>query len=159
MTGPRPSSRPGWARAWWRHWGDGSKPWLLTVRDGTRVVGLAPLRKRRVLGLRMLRVNEEPGDHWDVLAVPEYRFAVEEALGDELRRRAREWDALVVARLPGSSSTASALERVGFRTVHRSEIPCPGMELPGASTPISPPCRRAGARTFAGGCGTSTAVR
>src|SRR3954447_18808604 len=125
-----PFQSPAWARAWWRHWGAGSRPWSLIVRDGGSVVGLAPLRRRRIMGVRMLRVTEEPGDYWDVLAAPDHRAAVEEALGDALRRRAREWDALVVARLRAGSSTAAALQRAGLRVAHHSTTPCPGMALP-----------------------------
>jgi CelD/BcsL family acetyltransferase involved in cellulose biosynthesis len=125
-----PFQSPAWASAWWRHWGDGSRPWSLTVREGGRVVGIAAMRRRRVLGVRTLNVSDEPGDYWDLVAVPEARGDVEAMLGEELRRRAREWDAVVVARLPSGSSTAAAMERAGLRPVRRWQTPCPGMPLP-----------------------------
>jgi CelD/BcsL family acetyltransferase involved in cellulose biosynthesis len=125
-----PYQSPGWARAWWRHWAGGSRPWLLAVRDGERLVGLAPLCSERVLGLRRLRVNGEPGDYWDVLALPEYRTAVEEVVGQELQRRQKDWDVLVLSQLPHGSSFAGALERAGLRAVHRSAVACPGIALP-----------------------------
>jgi CelD/BcsL family acetyltransferase involved in cellulose biosynthesis len=93
-------------------------------------VGLAPLRSQRLLGLRLLRVNGEPGDYWDVLARPECRTAVEEEIGLELQRRQREWDVLVVSQLPHGSSTAGALKDAGLRAVHRSAVPCLGIMLP-----------------------------
>jgi CelD/BcsL family acetyltransferase involved in cellulose biosynthesis len=125
-----PFQSPGWARAWWRYWARGSRPWLLAVRDAGSLVGLAPLRSHRLLGLRLLRVNGEPGDYWEVLARPECRTAVEEVIGRELQCRQREWDVLVVSQLPHCSSTAGALEGAGLRAAHRSAIPCPTITLP-----------------------------
>ncbi len=125
-----PYQSPGWARAWWRHWAGGSRPWLLAVRDAGELVGLAPLRSDRLLGLRRLTVNGEPGDYWDVLARPECRTAVEEVVGHEIQRRQRDWDVLVLSQLPHSSSTAQALERAGLCAVHRSAVSCPAITLP-----------------------------
>jgi CelD/BcsL family acetyltransferase involved in cellulose biosynthesis len=125
-----PYQSPAWARAWWRHWGEGSKPWLLAVRDAGQVVGFAPLRSDRVLGLRRLVINGEPGDYWDVLARPECRNAVEQVVAEELQRRKRDWDVLVLSQLPPESELADALERAGLRTMHRSSVACPGMTLP-----------------------------
>jgi CelD/BcsL family acetyltransferase involved in cellulose biosynthesis len=119
-----------WARAWWRHWAEGSRPWLLTVREAGRLVGLAPLRSWNRFGMRLLRVNEEPGDYWDLLALPEDRAAVEEVIGRELLRRDRDWDAIVLSRLPQGSSTAGSLARCGLRAVHRTATPCPALALP-----------------------------
>jgi CelD/BcsL family acetyltransferase involved in cellulose biosynthesis len=125
-----PFQSPGWARAWWRHWAGGSRPWLLAVRDAGRLVGLAPLRSYRLLGLRLLRVNGEPGDYWDVLARPECRTAVEKVVAGEIQRRYRDWDALFLYQLPDGSATTGALEGAGLRAVHRSAVPCPGITLP-----------------------------
>jgi CelD/BcsL family acetyltransferase involved in cellulose biosynthesis len=125
-----PFQSPGWARAWWRHWAAGTKPWLLAVRDAGRLVGLAPLCSDRLLGLRRLRVNGEPADYWDVLAQPEHRTAVEETLARELQRRQRDWDLLVLGQLPHGSTTAGPLERAGLRASHRSEVACPAIGLP-----------------------------
>ena len=93
-------------------------------------MGLAALRSQRVLGLRVLRVNGEPGDYWEVLARPECRPEVEAAVARELQARQRDWDALVISRLPEGSSTADAVARAGLRVAHRSATPCPGMTLP-----------------------------
>jgi CelD/BcsL family acetyltransferase involved in cellulose biosynthesis len=125
-----PFSSPGWVRAWWRHWGGGSRPWFLAVHDAGSLVGLAPLRSRRVGGLRLLSVNGEPGDYWNVLARPEHRTAVEEVVGRELDRRRRDWDVVALSQLAPGSSTAGALERAGLRAAHRSAVPCPGITLP-----------------------------
>jgi CelD/BcsL family acetyltransferase involved in cellulose biosynthesis len=125
-----PFQSPGWARVWWRHWADGSKPWVLAIRDQGRLVGLVPLRDQRVLGLRLLRAVGEPGDYWDVLARPESRVDVVTMVGRELVARQGDWDALLLSRLPHGSATAYAVEESGLRAVHRSATPCPGLGLP-----------------------------
>ena len=38
-----PFSSAEWARAWWTHWAGAGRPFIVTVRDGGRLVGLAPL--------------------------------------------------------------------------------------------------------------------
>jgi CelD/BcsL family acetyltransferase involved in cellulose biosynthesis len=81
-------------------------------------------------GLRLLSVNGEPGDYWNVLARPEHRTAVEEVVGRELHRRRREWDVVALSQLPPGSSTADGLERAGLRAGHRTAVPCPGITLP-----------------------------
>src|SRR5512133_3471414 len=125
-----PYQSPGWARAWWRHWAGGSKPWLLAVREAGRLVGLAPLCSDRVIGLRRLRVNGDPADYWDVLSRPEQRGAVGEAVAGEIMRRQREWDLLVLGQLPHGSSTSGPFESAGLRAAHRSEVACPAITLP-----------------------------
>ena len=80
--------------------------------------------------MRLLGAYEEPGDYWDLLARPEHRTAVEEVVGQELRRRGRDWDALILSRLPDGSSTGDSLTRGGLRAVHRSYTPCPVLALP-----------------------------
>lgn len=125
-----PFQSPGWVRAWWRHFGAGSRPWLLAVRDAGQLVGLVALRSQRVFGLRLLRIDGEPGDYWDVLALPGYRSAVEHLAARELRRRQREWDILVLSQLRQGSSTATTLAHAGLSPVHRSAMPCPGLTLP-----------------------------
>ena len=35
-----------WAEAWLKHWDPAALPWIVTVRDGNDLVGLAPLVAR-----------------------------------------------------------------------------------------------------------------
>lgn len=125
-----PFQSPAWARAWWRHWGADSQPWLLTVRDEGRLVGLLPLCRERLFGLRVLRANADPGDYWNMLAAPSARGAAEAAVARELGARRREWDALILDQLLPGSTLAAAMARVGLRVSHRSAVPCPGVTLP-----------------------------
>jgi CelD/BcsL family acetyltransferase involved in cellulose biosynthesis len=126
-----PFQAPGWARAWWRWWGEGAQPWTIAVWDAGELIGLAPFASRRVHSMRVLRVlGEEPGDYWDILALPQRRLEVEQAVAAELYRRRDQWDAIVVSRLPANSTTPKAFARTGLGTRLRVEMVSPGMELP-----------------------------
>ena len=121
----------GWGLAWMRHFADGAEPWLVTVRDGERLVGLAPLaldRSRRKRVLRM--IGKEPGDYWDVLAVPERRETVNAAVAAELARRSEQWDALYIAGQPGESITAALAQQSSLVVRARAGVPCPRVMLP-----------------------------
>jgi CelD/BcsL family acetyltransferase involved in cellulose biosynthesis len=126
-----PFVSPGWGLAWMRHFAKGAKPWLVTVRDGERLVGLAPLALDRPRARRMLRmIGKEPGDYWDVIAVPEHRENVSTAVAAELGRRADEWDALYVATRPGDSITPALARDRTLVVGPRAMTSCPRVTLP-----------------------------
>jgi CelD/BcsL family acetyltransferase involved in cellulose biosynthesis len=127
-----PFTSPGWVLAAWRHYAGGARPWIITVTSGDRLVGLAALAVRSHRGVRMAGpLAEALGDYWDVLAVPELRAEVLSAFARELRRRAgRDWDELVLNRLPARSPTAGALAAAGHVRPRGAAYPCPGMDLP-----------------------------
>jgi CelD/BcsL family acetyltransferase involved in cellulose biosynthesis len=126
-----PFVSPGYARAWWTHWGEGSRPWILTVHDGEEVIGLAAFTMRRRGPLRIVRVyGEKPADYWDVLALPERRDEVTRAVVDAVARRRGQWDALALKRLPSGSHTGGAFSRSGLRLRANSPEPYPVLELP-----------------------------
>jgi CelD/BcsL family acetyltransferase involved in cellulose biosynthesis len=126
-----PFVSPGWGLAWMRHLAYGAEPWLVTVREGERLVGLAPLALDRPRRKRMLRmIGKEPGDYWDVVAVPEHRETVSTAVAAELARRADEWDALYVATRPGDSITRALAEDRSLVVGARAVTSCPRVTLP-----------------------------
>jgi CelD/BcsL family acetyltransferase involved in cellulose biosynthesis len=126
-----PFTSPGWSRAWWDHWGRGARPWLLAVRDGGALVGLAPLALARSGPLRVLRgLGRHPGDYWDVLALPELRERVVELVAEALREHAGAWDVLIANGLPPGSVTPRALGERGGRLARRPPSPCPAIDLP-----------------------------
>jgi CelD/BcsL family acetyltransferase involved in cellulose biosynthesis len=126
-----PFVSPGWGLAWMRHFADGAEPWLVTVRDGDRLVGLAPLALDRGRRKRALRtIGKEPGDYWDVIAVPEHRQAVSSAVAAELARRGDEWDSLYVAGQPGDSITGALTEQHSLLVSARAVTSCPRVTLP-----------------------------
>lgn len=126
-----PFISPGWVHACWRHYPGEASPWLLAVRSGARLVGLAPFSIRRRRGIRTVSaVGELLGDYWDILAVPADRDEVLGAVARELANRAGEWDELALNRLPGDSATTRALMGVNLPGSCGPLLPCPGVELP-----------------------------
>lgn len=128
-----PFSSAGWARAWWPHWSGGSEPWIVTVRDGDRLVGLAPLVAARRGPFRVLtELGRPPSNYWSVIALPDVRAAVEAAVAGAVRARAGEWHALLLGGVPTGSSLEEALRGSGLRVRARRPTPYPGLDLPGS---------------------------
>ncbi len=126
-----PFSSPGWARAWWAHWSQGVEPWLVTVRDGDRLVGLAPLVAARRGPFRVLaELGRPPANYWGVLAAPGARTEVDAAVAAAIRSRAADWHALLLGGLPAGSAFEAALRAAGLRVRARRPTPYPGIELP-----------------------------
>jgi CelD/BcsL family acetyltransferase involved in cellulose biosynthesis len=126
-----PFVSPGWGLAWMRHWSRSAEPWLIGIRDGDRLVGLAPLALERFRGARVLRtIGKEPGDYWDVLAVPEHRSTVVRAVAAELARQDDRWDVFFCAGQPGGSTTTALLGERDLRVRPRAPTPCPRLQLP-----------------------------
>jgi CelD/BcsL family acetyltransferase involved in cellulose biosynthesis len=114
-----------------RHLGGGAEPWLVTVRDGERLVGLAPLALDCRRGKRALKlIGKEPGDYWDVIALPEQRESVNRAVAAELARREGQWDFLFLAGQPGDALTPALAGERSLRVRPRSATPCPRVTLP-----------------------------
>ena len=128
-----PFSSAGWARAWWRHWPDAAAPWIVTIRDGDRLVGLAPLVAASRGPFRVLaELGRPPSNYWSVLSVPEAREEVAAAVAQEIRAHARVWHALLLGGLPAESGFEQALRGAGLRVRARQPTPYPGIELPGS---------------------------
>jgi CelD/BcsL family acetyltransferase involved in cellulose biosynthesis len=128
-----PFTSPQWARAWWPHWAEGAHPWLIAVRDEGRLIGLAPLVLRRRGPARVLgALGRDPGNYWDVLALPGRRAAVAEAFARMAAERAREWDAIAIGGVPVRAALGAALAEAGLRVDRRPPVPHPGIDLPGS---------------------------
>lgn len=126
-----PFNSPEWGRAWLDSWGADVEPWLLRVHDGGRIAGIAPMALRRDLPARVLTmVGKDPGDYWDVIAAPADRQRVAHAVGAELVRRAREWDAGVLNCFPPGSGTLENFAVAGLRVFRRPSVASPAIELP-----------------------------
>jgi CelD/BcsL family acetyltransferase involved in cellulose biosynthesis len=126
-----PFSAPGWGRAWLEHWSPGAEPWLMRVRDGGRLAGIAPLVLRRDLPARVLAmIGKDPGDYWDVVAAPADREGVGLAVGAELVRLAGRWDAGILNCFPPGSGTLDQFASVGLRIFRRAPVVSPRVELP-----------------------------
>lgn len=126
-----PFNSPGWGRAWLEHWDPKAQPWLMRVRDGDRVAGIAPLALRRDLPARVLTmIGKDPGDYWDVIAAPEDRERVAMSVGAALAQRSGRWDAGILNCLPPGSITLDRFESAGLRVVRRAPVVSPRIELP-----------------------------
>ena len=126
-----PFSSPWWGRAWLEDWDPSAEPWLMRVRDGSRVAGIAPLALRRMRGVRILSmIGKEPGDYWDVIAASADRERVSAAVGNELARLRRCWDLSIVSCLPPESRTLASFERTGLQVFRRDPVASPAIELP-----------------------------
>ena len=106
-----------WVLAWWgMKGGAGEEPFVLAVRDGDRLVGIAPLRlrTRRLAGALPLRILEfaprEVSDCSDVVAAAGREPEVCAALADFLAGEARgAWDVWRLTEVPEESPTWRSL--------------------------------------------------
>jgi CelD/BcsL family acetyltransferase involved in cellulose biosynthesis len=126
-----PFSSAQWARAWCPHWGQPGTSFVVTVRDGERLVGLAPLVLARRGPFRVLsELGRPPSNYWDLLAEPPVREAVGEIALRELSNHAQEWHALLLGGVREGSATEQAVLSSGLRLRRRRPTPHPGIELP-----------------------------
>ena len=127
-----PFQHPAWHAAWWRTFGDGRAPVLLSVRDGDRLVGVAPLMRD---GDHLLLAGDhEICDYMDVLVAPEMAETVYERLLAGLADLS--WRELVLWGLPEHSRTLALLpklaERRGWQAAEEFEAVCPRVPLTGS---------------------------
>jgi CelD/BcsL family acetyltransferase involved in cellulose biosynthesis len=127
-----PFVSPGWGLAWMKHWGTDADPWIVTVRDGDgSLVGLAPLAIERRGPVRAVRlIGKEPGDYWDVLALPEHRDAVAREVAREMAQRDEEWDVFTFDGQPGLAASESVFASQSLRVRSRAPVRCPRITLP-----------------------------
>jgi CelD/BcsL family acetyltransferase involved in cellulose biosynthesis len=134
-----PCMSPLWVNAWWRVFGgrDGRELRALALRDGTRLVGLAPLSSRRIwlrpgVPIRRLELipsgepeaDEIASDYLSVLAARGYEQRVVEGFAGQLLSGALgRWDELILPRMSTDSVVVplldGALEGTGQ---HRFEL-------------------------------------
>lgn len=125
-----PFSSPAWSEAWLAHWSPGVDLRLMAVRDGGKLVGLAPMVLRRRGPLRVLRtMGEDPSDYWDVLAVQEKGQDVADAVASALRESA-DWDVAFLSHLPPDSWLPAALSDAGLNMRQWVLEPYPAIALP-----------------------------
>ncbi len=108
-----------WQFACWRHFGEGHRLMLFSVRDGDgSLAGIAPLRVRRdgqLLSARavtFLGATRVSSDYLDLIAAPGREEAVASAVWDALLARARDWDYLELSDVLDDSITARHLVRM-----------------------------------------------
>jgi len=104
-----------WVRSWWRAFGSEHDLYLLTIRDGGTLVGLAPLmRSRAGLAGRKRRVIQFIGtpnaDYADIIG-PEKEQLVELVCA-YLAAHRDEWDRVELSQIGQASATTEAFRKV-----------------------------------------------
>lgn len=96
---------PVWHVAWWRAFGSGRVPYVVTFRDGARLVAVMPLMRRRDT-LRGLPVrvtgsyNDGHTSRTGMVVEPGYEPAVAAALAARLAKCDADWDVVMLRQLP-----------------------------------------------------------
>jgi CelD/BcsL family acetyltransferase involved in cellulose biosynthesis len=146
----RPMLTPFWLLTWWRLFGgsEGRRLAALLVFDGTRLVGLAPLLRRRrwhrraipfrrleLLATGESQADEIASDYLGVIAERGCEQAVVDAVVDALDRgTAGPWDEIVLSAMDGEVPTTamlrSAWQARGVPVEELATAPSPYIRLP-----------------------------
>ena len=100
-----------WQRLWWRRFGNGFRLRLLSVRDGDRTVGIAPLMLRD--GVMSFVGDDDLFDYQDFLVVRGDEAEFYGVLWDHLLTE--EWSRLELTSVPEGSPTLEFLPRLAER--------------------------------------------
>lgn len=132
-----------WISAWWASYGTGKELYVIRVDSGGRLIGLAPLYRRRVrrlpgLGWRVLQPlgdGSYDSDYLDWLSEPGREEEVVRVVTDYLEAHGGDWEALLVNEIPETSPHLPWLRQTGAR--HRwlpeeTPVPCARAALPGS---------------------------
>ena len=129
---------PQWQETWWRHFGDGRRLSLLTVRssDG-QLQGLAPLMRSHPAAdsTRLEFIGDlELCDYFDLLIAPRQQDDVAQAMADYLASQAGEDVEICLNNLSASSTTATLLQdsltKEGLLVEAETIETCPTIILP-----------------------------
>jgi len=124
-----------WQCTWWQCLGEGEL-FVITVRDGGALVGIAPLfilpGERRLL---RLIGSVDASDYLDLIALHGREIDVFNAILDALAQ-STEWDVLDLYNVPAGSPTRSLLPALaaerGWKFTDEQQVVCPIITLPTA---------------------------
>ena len=121
---------PWWQRTWWRHFGQGAEPLIMSVRTGSSLLGIAPLMHRD--GVISFLGNTDLCDYGDFLATKGGEAAFYGALFDYLP--ALDWHTIDLRSVPQDSPTLHYVpvlaQEKGFTVEVRREDLTPVASLP-----------------------------
>jgi predicted ATP-grasp superfamily ATP-dependent carboligase/CelD/BcsL family acetyltransferase involved in cellulose biosynthesis len=124
-----------WSKSWWQSFHDQHESMLLTVNDGSRTVGVAPLvLGRRASGDGVVHfLSDNRADYCDILAAGDKARvlrAVVDTLGDDKR-----WHLLDLSNIPMASQTVPLLkdicQRAGYHVIAEEQYRCPSLLIAG----------------------------
>ena len=102
-----PFLSPAWLIPWWRHFHPGEL-FVVTIRHGQRLVGLAPFYiENGSLGRRILPVGISLSDYLDVLLEPAFAERAGQVLVDYVDSERGRWDGWDLEELPPGAAALS----------------------------------------------------
>ena len=124
---------PWWQKVWWNNFGQGNRLWIHSVRDGERVVGVAPLMERN--GVMTFVGERDLSDYFDFPVPQGNETAFYSALCDHLADSNLDWNLLDLPSLREDSPTLEYLpalaEKRGLKVEIEKEATTPVAQLPG----------------------------
>ena len=102
---------PWWQRIWWNHFGADSQLRIFAVKNGDRLLGVAPMRLRE--GVLSFLGDTDLFDYHDFVVARDSEAAFYEALCDHLV--GTEWHTMHLGSLPEGSPTLRHMTRMGGR--------------------------------------------
>ena len=131
-----------WLWNWWRFFGGGRTLHCLLFRNGSTLVGIAPMFQEHVTlgGVRLVTrlqfLGHRLSDYLDFLILPGFERPVLHRFVEELAKTPQEWHLLDLEEIPEHSPTCSILAEVlagtGARVYAHPLSVCPRMTLPGS---------------------------
>ena len=123
---------PWWQKVWWNNFGQGNRLWIQSVRDGERVVGIAPLMERD--GVMTFVGEKDLSDYFDFLVPEGNETTFFSALCDHLTDPSLDWKLLDLPSLREDSPTLEYLPAIakekGLRIEIEKETTTPVAQLP-----------------------------
>lgn len=115
------------------HFGRGRRLSIICVRDGDRLIGLAPLEVALLYGLpfrRLQFIGIEVSDYMDIIADAEHEDAVTSMIFDWLASNHRNWDVLDLQQMPADSCVLRSRPSLDGGGDLLSQDVCPYLPLP-----------------------------
>jgi len=109
-----------WLESWWRAFQDGQELYILAIREGETLIGLAPLMRKtlRLWGFPVLQIGfiaDEVSDYCRLIAAPGREAEVSQAALEYMQAHRNDWHILRFNEMP-ESALAAISEGVGAFT-------------------------------------------